>query len=96
MRTLLALLLTFFLIACDGAEHVSAGEFMTQFGWVNKPQSVKAVSYLGQKDGKAFIQVRSMSSATQKWSDKVIYVELSELDASSQKALSLSDVKPKS
>ncbi len=39
------------------------------------------VAYLGLRDGKAFIRIRSMSPVNQKWSDRLIYVELNEVDA---------------
>jgi len=42
---------------------------------------VHTSTYLGLRDGRAFIRVSSMSTISQKkWSDRVIYVELSELD----------------
>ena len=48
---------------------------------------MREVSYLGQRDGRAFIRVREMSTVTQKWSDHLIYVEMRELDASFRDAL---------
>lgn len=35
---------------------------------------------LGQRDGRAFIRVSSMSTVSGKWSDLIIYVELAELE----------------
>ncbi|NWJ42607.1 MAG: hypothetical protein HXX12_16720 [Geothrix sp.] len=79
MKQTAALIPALILIACADAKHVSSDEFMAQYKWVGQPQSVKAISYLGQKDGKAFLKISSMSAVTQKWSDQVIFTELSEL-----------------
>jgi hypothetical protein len=45
------------------------------------------VAYLGQREGRAFIRVSSMSTVSQKWSDRIIYAELRELDAALRDAL---------
>jgi c-di-GMP-related signal transduction protein len=61
--------------------HVSATEFERRFAWVDQQQSMETVTYLGQENGRAFIRLRSMSTIGEKWSDRVIYVELAELDS---------------
>lgn len=71
----------FFLCGCNGVTHVSATEFERRFAWVDQPQSMETVTYLGQDNGRAFIRLRSMSTIGEKWSDRVIYVELAELDS---------------
>jgi hypothetical protein len=48
---------------------------------------MQTVHYLGQRDGRAFIRVRSMSVVSRKWSDHVIYVNLSELEPAFRDAL---------
>jgi hypothetical protein len=82
MKRLSPLLLLLLLCGCAGEpEHVSPTEFKHEYEWVGKAQSVRAVNYLGQRDGKAFLRVRSMSMTNQKkWKNHVIYVELSELE----------------
>ncbi len=69
------------------ANHVSPVEFTKQYRWVGQPQTMHDVAYLGQRGNKAFIRVRSMSMVSQKWSDHIIYVELTELEASFRDAL---------
>src|SRR5262245_59328265 len=93
MRLLVALLLACALCGCSGPDHVSATEFKGQYGWVGQPQSMHAVTYLGQRDGRAFIRVSSMSAVSQKWSDRVIYVELSELDPEFRSSLPKTEMK---
>lgn len=73
--------LTITLIGCSEPERVSASEFKQQYSAINKLETMKSAEYLGQKDGKAFIRISTMSMYdSKKWSDKIIYVELSELD----------------
>jgi len=79
LKQTVALIPALILIACAHAKHVSADEFMGHYKWVGQPQSVKAITYLGQKDGKAFLKISSMSAVSQKWSDQVVFTELSEL-----------------
>jgi hypothetical protein len=79
--SLLLLLQLFFLCGCNGVTHVSATEFERRFAWVDQQQSMETVTYLGQENGRAFIRLRSMSTIGEKWSDRVIYVELAELDS---------------
>lgn len=65
-----------------------------QYGWVGQAQDMHDVAYLGQRDGRAFIRVSSMSTVSQKkWSDRVIYVELSELDPEFRESLPKTEMK---
>ncbi len=52
-----------------------------------------AVTYLGQRDAKAFIRVSSMSTVSKKWSDHIIYIELTELDSAFRDALPKTEFK---
>ena len=87
MKRLAPLFLALFLCACTGPEHVSPAEFKKQHAWVGQPQTMHHVEYLGRRDGRAFIRVSSMSTVGKKWSDRVIYVELAELDAAFRDSL---------
>ena len=52
------------------------------------------VTYLGQRDGRAFICRRSMSTLNQKqWSDHVIYAELAELEPAFRDSLPKTEMK---
>ena len=62
-----------------GAQQVSASQFQEEYAWVGQPQSMHSVTYLGQRDGQAFLCRRSMSALRQEWSDQLLYVELAEL-----------------
>jgi hypothetical protein len=81
MKILALLLLGLLSGGCSGPDHVSSAEFKKQYGWVGRPQTMHEVAYLGQRDGLAFIRVSSMRKVQRTWSDRIIYVELSELDA---------------
>ncbi len=81
MKIFLPILLATLLCGCAEPDHVSATEFKKQFAIVGQPETMHTSTYLGLRDGRAFIRVSSMSTISQKkWSDRVIYVELSELD----------------
>lgn len=89
MKILAPLLLTFLLCSCAGPKRVSTAEFKRQYAWVGQPQTMHDVAYLGHCEGRAYLRVRSMSTINKnKWSDKVIYVELSALDPGFRDALS--------
>jgi hypothetical protein len=73
--------------ACSHAKHVSPEEFKRQYAAVGQPQTMHAITYAGERDGKAFIRVRSMSTLTRTWSDELIYVEFAELDPAFRNSL---------
>jgi hypothetical protein len=87
MKFIAPLILAALLCGCTGPEHVSPAEFRKQYGLVGEPQTMHSLSYVGQRDGKAFIRVSSMSTVSKKWSDHIIYVELTELDPAFRDAL---------
>lgn len=93
MRVFALLLLAVMFCACTGPERVTPAEFKKQYGWVGQPQTMHDVVYLGQQDGRAFIQVSRMSTVSQKWSDHIICVELRELDAAFRDALPKTEFK---
>ncbi len=43
-------------------------------------QSMKTAEYLGQKEGRAFIRLRTMSPVTKEWTEEIVYSELTDLD----------------
>lgn len=53
---------------------------------------METVQYLGQRDGRAFLRIRSMSGVSRKWSDHVIYVELAELEPAFRDSLPTTEV----
>ncbi len=57
------------------------------------PQSMHSVTYLGRRDGRAYLKRSSMSTVSGKWSDHVIYVELAELDATFRDSLPKTEMK---
>ncbi len=87
-KLILIVLLALALQGCSGPEHVSPAEFKSEYAMITKAHTMKSVKYLGQKDGKVYIHISSMSLYDQKkWNDKIIYVALSELDPDFVKAL---------
>jgi hypothetical protein len=93
MKLLMVLLLVLLLCGCTGPEHVSPTEFKKQYAWVGQPQTMHDVAYLGRRDGRAFIRLRSMSTINKKWSDHVIYVELAELEPAFRDSLPKTEMK---
>jgi hypothetical protein len=93
MRRLAPLLLAVLLCGCRGPQQVSPAEFKSHYEGVGKPQTMRVVSYLGQQDGRAYIQIRSMSVVGRKWSEHVIYVELDKLDAPFRDSLPRTEMK---
>jgi outer membrane biogenesis lipoprotein LolB len=93
MRRIAPLLLAVLLCGCTGPEQVSPAEFKKQYAWVGKPQTMHQVAYLGQRDGRAYIRIRSMSVVGRKWSEHVIYVELAKLDAPFRDSLPRTEMK---
>jgi hypothetical protein len=51
------------------------------------------VTYLGQRDGRAYINRKSRSPFGPVWTDHVIYAELSELEPSFRESLPKSEFK---
>lgn len=66
---------------------VNPAQFKSEYDRVGKPQSMHEVTYLGQRDGRAYINRKSMSPFSRKWTDHVIYVEISELEPSFRNSL---------
>ncbi|MFZ2634617.1 MAG: hypothetical protein WA081_01625 [Desulfosalsimonadaceae bacterium] len=60
--------------------HISVKEFESQYR-LGHNQTMKDTEYLGQNDGRAYLRIRSMSlTDPKKWSEQIVYVDLSELD----------------
>ena len=93
MKLLIPLLLALLLCGCSGPERVTPSEFKKQYAEVGMPQSMHSVTYLGRRDGRAYIKRSSMSTVSRKWSDHVIYVELTELDATFRDSLPKTEMK---
>lgn len=93
MKLLTPLLLALLLCGCSGPKRVTPAEFKKQYAEVGMPQSMHSVTYLGHRDGRAYIKRSSMSTVSRKWSDHVIYVELTELDATFRDSLPKTEMK---
>lgn len=94
MKILTPLLLAVLLCGCAGPRHVSASKFKQEYALIGQSQSMHMVTYLGQRDGRAFICRRSMSAVSQdKWSDDVIFVELAELEPEFRDSLPKNEMK---
>jgi hypothetical protein len=60
--------------------HISAKKFQEQYR-LGHMQTMKDSEFLGQKDGQAYLRIKSMSLTDPKqWSEQIVYVKLSELD----------------
>lgn len=69
-------------------KRVSPKQFKSEYAYVGMAQTMHVVTYLGQRDGRAYINRRSMSWLDKsKWSDHVIFVELAELDETFRNSL---------
>lgn len=64
---------------CSGPAHISPQEFKSQYE-LGANQSTRVAAYLGQLDGKAYMSIKSMSSMQKAWTERIVYVNLSELD----------------
>lgn len=88
MKLLAPILLAAILCGCAGPRRVSVAEFRRQYAWVEQPQTMYSVCYLGECDARAYIGISSMSWFNKKkWSQRTIYVELSELEPAFRDAL---------
>ncbi|MCF7674498.1 MAG: hypothetical protein K9N23_20325 [Akkermansiaceae bacterium] len=74
-------------------KRVSPAEFKKEYASVGMPQTMHSVTYLGQRDGRAYIKHSSKSVVSGKWSDRVIYVDLAELDATFRDSLPKTEMK---
>ncbi len=80
MKRRIAVFVALVFCGCAGPDHVSSAEFKRQYAWVGRAQTVQNVTYLGRRDGRAFIEVSTRYPLNVGWSDHVIYVELAELE----------------
>jgi hypothetical protein len=88
MKYLTLFLLAVLVSGCSGPKRISGPRFQQHYGSITEAQTMHAVSYLGQRDGRAFIRVESMSTVNRKkWSDRVLYAEIAELDPSFRDSL---------
>ena len=87
MKFLAPIFIAILLCGCTAPEHVSPAEFKKQYEYVGQAQTMREVVYLGQRNGKAFARIKSMSPIRKKWSEQIIYVELKELDPVFREAL---------
>lgn len=74
-------------------KRVSPAEFKKEYASVGMPQTMHSITYLGQRDGRAYINHSSKSVVSGKWSDRVIYAELAELDATFRNSLPKTEMK---
>ena len=72
---------------------VSPARFKGEYAWVGQPQTMHVVTYLGQRDGRAYIHRKSKSLLGSNWTDHVIYAELSELEQTFRDSLPKSELK---
>ncbi len=72
---------------CSESEHVSSEEFINTYNKIEMGQTMHEITYLGKHEDKYYIQVKSMSLITQKFSDRLIYVEKDELNSSFRQSL---------
>ena len=74
-------------------KRVSPAEFKKEYASVGMSQTMHSVTYLGQRDGRAYINHSSKSVVSGKWLDRVIYVDLAELDATFRDSLPKTEMK---
>ena len=75
------------LAGCSEPERVSAAEFKKLFTEVGVPQTVRHVTYLGERDGRCYIKISSISPLSKTWSEHIVYVEVGELDVAFRSSL---------
>ena len=93
MKRFVPLLLALLVCGCNGPEHVSPAKFEAQYAAVGQTGTMQITHYLGQRDGRAFIRVSSMSPLSGRWSDRVIYVKLAELEPAFRDSLPKTELK---
>lgn len=96
MKTIAPLLLLVALLcscAGTGPRRVSPAEFKREHAKVDFAQSLYSHTYLGQRDGKAYLKIHSVNPLTQKGSSRIIYVEISRLDAQFRDSLPKKEMK---
>ena len=87
MKHFAAIALVLVMTGCSEPERVSVAEFKREYEMVGMPQTMKDVEFLGVRDGRAFLKIRSMPLVGSKWKERVTYVELKELDAALRESL---------
>lgn len=84
---LIVSVLVFLLVGCNEYERITGQEFKKQYELRNM-QTMHYAEYLGQRGGKAFMSIKSMSSTNQReWKERIVYCEMSELDPSMKNTL---------
>jgi hypothetical protein len=74
-------------------KRVTPAEFQEEYASVGMLQTMHHVTYLGRRDGRAYIKHSSKSVLSGKWSDRVVYVELAELGAKFRESLPKTEMK---
>lgn len=82
-----------FLSGCSDPGRVAPGEFQRQYAAAGRPQTMREVTYLGKKDGKAFLRVRAMPLTGGTWKEEVIHADLSKLEPGFRAALPEKEMK---
>ncbi len=70
------------LIGCSRPtpSHISADEFKAKYR-LGRNQTMEDVTYLGQGEGRAYLRIQTMSTInSKKWDERIVCVELAELD----------------
>ena len=68
------------LTGCNGPKHVTGAEFKREFD-LRHAQTMVSSEYLGEKDGKVFLKLKTMSLVNQKkWNEEVWFTETNNLE----------------
>ena len=87
MNNYIFLLTILFFCGCSNESHVSEKVFIENYENINVQHTMKSVSYIGIKNNKAYLKVSTMSMINRRWSDEIIYINLSELNSDMIKKL---------
>ena len=94
MKNLVSIALILLVDGCSSPDHVSVTDFKKEYAMVGQPQSMRNVSYLGVRDGRAILKVSSMPLVGSEWQDRTIYVRVSELDEAFVRSLPSEPIQP--
>ena len=91
LRVVPILLLIIFFTGCDKPRHVSPAEFKREYELRNQQTMIWA-EYFGEKDGKAYLKRKNMSTVKETWREEVLFTEVNALDATFLEGLRQSSI----
>ena len=76
-----------FLAGCSTPMRISAADFKREYAMVGQPQTMRSVTYLGVREGRALLKIGSLPVLGGKWKERIVYVPVEELDPAFRRTL---------